>query len=294
MAVIAGPTASGKSAVALAVAAACDGVIINADASQLYADLRVLTARPSPADEAVVPHRLYGVLDGADIASAAAWAALARAEITAALAAGRLPILVGGTGLYLRTLIEGIAPVPAIDAAVREAVRGLSAAGAQAALVAEDPAAAARLAPADQQRIRRALEVVRSSGRTLADWQQHRSGGLALPVMGFVLNVPRNVLHARCNARFEAMLAAGALDEVSALLARRLAGDRPILKAVGVPPLAAHLAGHISLADAAAQACLDTRHYAKRQTTWFRNQHPGWTAIDARDGAAAVIERLNR
>jgi tRNA dimethylallyltransferase len=278
--VIAGPTASGKSALAVAVAQALGGTIINADASQLYADLPIISARPTPAEEAVVPHRLYGVLDGDEVASAARWAAMAQAEIAAARNAGRVPILVGGTGMYLRTLIDGIAPVPDIDPGIRDAVRAMAAAEVHAALACEDAEAAARLQPADQQRMRRALEVVRSTGVALAVWQQQREGGLSMPVRGLVLRVPRPLLYARCDARFVAMMAAGAVDEVRALLARGLPDDRPVLKAVGVPPLAAYLAGQSTLDAAVAKAQQDTRNYAKRQMTWFANQHPDWQVID--------------
>jgi tRNA dimethylallyltransferase len=278
--VIAGPTASGKSALAVAVAQALGGTIINADASQLYADLSIISARPSRAEEAVVPHRLYGVLDGDAVASAARWAGMARAEIAAAREAGRVPILVGGTGLYLRTLIDGIAPVPDIDPGVREAVRAMAAAEVHAALQREDAAAAARLQPADQQRTRRALEVVRSTGVALSVWQQQREGGLEMPVRALVLRGNRAALYARCDARFAAMVNAGAVDEVRALLARQLPDDRPVLKAVGVPPLAAYLGGQLTLDAAVAQAQQDTRNYAKRQTTWFANQHKDWPVID--------------
>jgi tRNA dimethylallyltransferase len=290
--VIAGPTASGKSAVALALARALGGTIINADASQLYADLRIITARPTPEEEAAAPHRLYGVLDGDDTASAARWAAMARAEIVAAEAAGRLPILVGGTGMYLRSLIDGLAPVPPIDAGVRAAVRELSPGAVHAALEREEPGAAARLAPADQQRTRRALEVVRSTGRPLSAWQQQRHGRLEADVRGVVMTMPRPQLYARCEARFDAMLAAGAMEEVAALMARRLPADRPVLKAVGVPPLAACLAGDLPLAEAVARAKQDTRHYAKRQTTWFGNQHSGWARLEAGAPMAALLAAI--
>ena len=178
LALIAGPTASGKSALAIELAERIGGVVVNADASQVYRDLRILSARPSPADEARVPHRLFGHVDGADSCSAARWAAEARAVIGEVHAAGQVPVLVGGTGLYLRTLLDGIAPVPAIDPAIREAVRALPVAQAHAALAVEDPAAAARLAPADTTRVARALEVVRSTGRPLAAWQAQREGGI--------------------------------------------------------------------------------------------------------------------
>lgn len=279
--VIAGPTASGKSALALAEAEARNGVVINADASQLYADLRILTARPTPEEEARAPHRLYGVRDAAAPCSAAEWATLAAAEIDRAHAAGRLPILVGGTGLYLRTLLDGIAPVPPIDPAVRMAVRAMEPADAHAALVREDPVMGARLAPADRQRTMRALEVVRSTGRSLRDWQAMREGGIGhrVTLEAALLLPDRATLYARCDARLDDMIAAGALDEVACIAARDLPPELPAMKAVGVPPLLAHLSGTLPLEAAVEQAKLDTRRYAKRQMTWFRNQTPSWTRI---------------
>lgn len=283
VAVIAGATATGKSAVAMAVAERLGGVVINADASQLYADLAVLTARPGTADLARVPHRLYGVLDGAEAGSAAAWAALARTEIDAALAAGRLPILVGGTGLYLRTLLDGIAAIPEVPAAVRGTVRALDPAAARAALEAEDAAAAARLHPSDRQRILRALEVVRATGRPLADWHGVATGGLldTHSVSAVVIDCPRELLVQRCDARVDAMLAGGAIVEVERLLARGLPGDLPVMRAIGVPPLAAYLRAETTLEVARDRLAIDTRRYAKRQATWWRNQTPGWPRFDA-------------
>ena len=278
VALIAGPTASGKSAAAIALAQAHDGVVINADASQVYADLRVLTARPDAAEEAQAPHRLFGHVDAADSGySAARWATEARAAIAAAHEAGRLPVLVGGTGLYLRTLLDGIAPVPAIDPDVRAAVRALPVAEAHRCLAIEDPEAATRLAPADTTRVARALEVVRSTGRPLGAWQQERVGGIgdAIALAPAILLPDRDTLFARIDARCEAMFAGGALEEVEALLARDdIAADAPIRRAIGVPPIAAMLSGACSRAQAIAQVQLDTRRYAKRQYTWFRNQPP--------------------
>jgi len=279
--VLTGPTASGKSALALALAEASNGAIINADASQLYADLRIITARPSPEDEARAPHLLYGVLDGDDPANAARWAAMARGAIAEVRAAGRHPIVVGGTGLYLTALIDGIAPVPEIDPAVRAEVRGLATPAAAAALAREDPALAARLKPGDRQRLLRGLEVVRSSGRSLLDWQTVRAGGLAgeVALRRLVVDVPRPILHARAEARLETMIAAGALAEVEALLARRLSDDRPVLRAVGVRELGAVLAGSATLAAALAAAAAATRQYQKRQSTWARSQASDWDRV---------------
>ncbi len=253
------------------------GVIINADASQLYRDLAIVSARPTAAEEAAVPHRLYGVLAGADVCSVARWVELAKAEIASTRTAGRQPIIVGGTGMYLTALVHGLAPVPAIDEQVRAAVRALDTASARAALEQDDPGAASRLMPADRQRTLRALEVVRSTGRTLADWQQHRYGGLGVAaVQGIIVDRPRAELNARAESRLEAMLSAGALDEAASLLALGLPADVPVMKALAVPQLAAHLAGQISLAEAMALALIATRQYQKRQQTWARNQFPDW------------------
>ncbi len=282
MAVIAGPTASGKSALALAVAARIGGTIINADASQLYADLRIISARPSAAEAALVPHRLYGVLDGDDAASAARWAEMAKAAIADVHRDGRVPILVGGTGLYIATLLQGIAPVPDIDPDVRAAARALATPDAAVALAAEDPALAARLMPTDRQRILRGLEVMRSTGQSLLHWQATRVGGIAADsdVRAVVVDVPRAVLNARAETRLAQMVEAGALAEVAALLARGLPDDRPVLRALGVAEFARVLAGATPLADAVAAAATATRQYQKRQLTWARNQVPDWRRID--------------
>ncbi len=300
VALIAGPTASGKSAAAIAVAEAHGGVVVNADASQVYRDLRVLSARPSPADEARVPHRLFGHVDGADTGySAARWAAEARAAIAAIHAEGRLPVLVGGTGLYLRTLLDGIAPVPDIDPAIRAEVRALPVADAHAALRHEDPAAAARLNPADTTRVARALEVVRSTGRSLQDWQAHKEGGIGdrIALSAVILLPDRDWLNARIDRRFGEMLDEG-LDEAAALLARPdLPADAPIRRAIGVPEAAALLAGTMTRTEAETAGALATRRYAKRQFTWFRHQPgPGWIAIPdtAPDVRRNIIETLLR
>ena len=277
--VIAGPTASGKSALALDFAERAGGVIVNADASQVYADLRILSARPSPEEEARVPHRLYGVIDGATACSAADWAELARAAIREAQAGGRMPVLVGGTGLYIRTLLDGIAPVPEIPDAVRAEVRALD--DPHAALAVEDPAMASRLRPSDRQRSARALEVKRATDRSLADWQAATEGGIAAEVdlRPYVVEIDREQLYARCDQRFDAMLAAGALDEVAALARRGLSPQLPVMKALGVPPLLRHLAGELPLDEAAEIARRETRRYAKRQLTWFRHQAADWRRI---------------
>lgn len=283
LALIAGPTASGKSALAMAVAERHDGIVINADSAQVYRDLRVLTARPSPADEARVPHRLFGYIDGAESCSAARWAQDAAAEIATVHAAGKLPLLVGGTGLYLRTLLDGIAPVPDIDPTIRAEVRALPVAEAHAALSALDPAAARRLAAADTTRVARALEVVRSTGRTLSAWQAERHGGIAAKVAqaAVVLLPDREWLLQKCDARATAMFDEGAVEEVRTLLARDdLPADATIRRAIGVPEVAALLAGDSTRAQALEAVRLATRQYAKRQFTWFRNQPPkSWLRI---------------
>jgi tRNA dimethylallyltransferase len=279
LALIAGPTASGKTALALAMAARENGVIINADASQVYADLPILSAAPSAGERASVPHRLFGVIDGAEICTAARWAGLARREIASAHAAGRLPILVGGTGLYLRTLLDGIAPVPAIPADVRAAVRALPVAQVRALLEAEDPLMAARLHSNDAQRNARALEVIRATGRSLAGWQSAPAEGGLLPqvdLRALVVEVPREILVARIDDRVAQMWRAGASDEVRRLAARGLSASLPVMRAIGVPPLLALLAGGLDEAAALARWRQDTRQYARRQATWARNQTGGW------------------
>ncbi|USI72080.1 tRNA (adenosine(37)-N6)-dimethylallyltransferase MiaA [Sphingomonas morindae] len=273
---IAGPTASGKTGLALRVAERTGATIINADASQVYRDLRILTARPSAAEEAAVPHRLFGHIDAAVAHNVAAWAEEARAAIAAVHAQGGVPLLVGGTGLYLRTLIDGIAPVPEIDPAIRAAVRALDAPALHAALLSEDPGVAARLRPSDTSRLARALEVVRSSGRSLADWQAHRVGGIggAVRLVPLLLLPEAKALAARIDRRFEAMLAEGAVAEVEALVARGLDPALPAMRAIGVAEIAAWRAGRIYRATAVASAQAASRRYAKRQRTWFRHQSP--------------------
>ena len=268
---IAGPTASGKSALALEEAERRDGSIINADASQLYADIPILSAQPDAAARARVPHLLYGVIDGAEACSAARWAAMARAAIADVQAAGRLPVLVGGTGLYLRTLIEGIAPVPPIAPDLRAAVRALDPAAVRAALVLEDPRMAARLHPNDPQRNARALEVIRGTGRSLADWQALTEGGIGrdMEIEAWLLMPGLDLLGQRIAARFARMIAAGGLGEVARLAARGLDPGVPVMKALGVPSLLAHLAGRLDLDEAVAAAVSQTRAYARRQRTWF-------------------------
>ncbi len=287
VALIAGPTASGKSDLAVRLAIAHgNAVVINADSAQVYADLAVLSARPTADEMRGVPHRLFGTWVGASACSAADWAAAARREIDAAHGDGKLPILVGGTGLYLRTLVDGIAPVPPIDPEVREAVRALPVAEAYAALAREDPPRAASLAPADTTRVARALEVVRSTGRSLADWQARREGGIGafVELRPLILTAEREWLAERCDRRFASMVEGGAVAEVEALLARKLDPSRPVMRAIGVPELAGWLRGELSQSQAIVAGQLATRRYAKRQATWFRHQPPAdWPRIGAED-----------
>lgn len=297
VALIAGPTASGKSdlAVRLALAWQARGgkaVVINADSAQVYRDLAVLSARPTPEEMRGVPHRLFGAWDGAQACSAAEWAAAARREIAEAHVAGALPILVGGTGLYIRTLLDGIAPVPPIDPDVRAAARAIEQAEAHAALAVEDPVAAVRIAPADRTRTARALEVVRSTGRPLHAWQAHRTGGIGerIALTPAVLLPERQWLYERCDRRFASMLESGAVEEVAALLARDLDPALPVMRAIGVPEIAAMLRGERSRAETIAAGSQATRNYAKRQYTWFRRQPPGeWTRVESHECA---VERL--
>ena len=292
---LAGPTASGKSALSLALAERLGGSIINADSMQVYRDLHIITARPTPdeEEEARAEHLNYGHVDAAENYSVGRWCLDAQAAIARTRRAGRLPILVGGTGLYFKALIQGLAAVPPIPADIRVAIRNRLASEGVAPLHAElmrrDPAAAQRLLPGDRSRITRALEVVLATGRPLADW--HREGMPpsvdAARAVKLFLDVDRAELYRRIDARFDAMLASGALDEVRALAARGLDPSLPAMKAHGVPWLIRHLRGEITIADAVAGAKRDTRRYTKRQETWFRNQLPDFKWV-----APEEVERL--
>ncbi|TFI56670.1 tRNA (adenosine(37)-N6)-dimethylallyltransferase MiaA [Sphingomonas parva] len=301
VALIAGPTASGKSGLALALARRSASVIVNADSAQVYRDLRIVSARPSITEEEEVPHRLYGTRDGASPCSAAEWAADARREIEIAHGEGRLPILVGGTGLYIRTLLEGIAPVPAIDPDIREAVRRLPVAEAHAALAREDAEAAARLRPSDTTRVARALEVVRSTGHGLAHWQRERTGGIEDRVVlrPLLLLPPRPWLYERCDRRFDEMFQDQGIAEVSLLLERGLDPALPVMRAIGVREIAAFLRGELGREEALEAGRRATRQYAKRQYTWFAHQPPDawprWNGpLDTADsGALALLEPGN-
>lgn len=276
---IAGPTASGKSRLALDMARQSGAVIINADSQQLYADLRVLTARPLVAEEAQAEHRLYGVADAAEAWSVGRWSRAAL-DLLDELD-GRPAILVGGTGLYFTALTRGLADIPAVPAPVRDAVQARYDAQGEtafrAALAAVDPASAARIESGDRQRLIRALSVAEASGRPLSDWTADTTPLLTPGSWeGLVVEPDRAPLYAACDMRVDLMLDGGALDEVRALVARDLSPNLPAMKAVGVRELAAHLAGDLTL-DAAVDALKQaTRNYAKRQLTWFRNQTSGW------------------
>ena len=295
---IAGPTASGKSALALALAERLGGVVINADSMQVYRDLRIITARPSRQEQARVPHRLYGHVDASVNYSVGAWCRDVRAVLGDAERYGRTPILVGGTGLYFTALTKGLAAVPPIPPDIRDLVRGRLMAEGVAPLYAEllerDSATAHRLMPNDRSRISRALEVILATGRSLTEW--HREG---LPPLidasraaKVFVTCEREELKKRIETRFHAMLAAGALDEVRALAERQLDPTLPAMKAHGVPWLIRHLHGEIMLDEAAAGGIMDTRRYAKRQVTWFRNQLPDWPWLPAGTAEAAILSEV--
>jgi tRNA dimethylallyltransferase len=295
---IAGPTASGKSALALALAEELGGAIVNADSMQVYGALRVITARPSREEEAHAPHRLYGHIDAAEIYSTGRWLADI-ADVLAALSAeGRVPIIVGGTGLYFKALTEGLAAVPPIPteirADVRERLEREGVAPLYAELIQRDPVTAARLMPLDRTRIARALEVVLATGRSLSDWHTESVPPLLDPartVRAFV-TCERKDLVARIERRFSVMLVQGALEEVRALAARELNPLLPAMKAHGVPWLIRHLKGELSLEEAAEGSIMDTRRYAKRQLTWFRGQMKDWPAVQPDTGFDAILRAL--
>ena len=299
---IGGPTASGKSALAADVAERFGGVVVNADSMQLYRDLPILTSWPDEELRACAPHRLYGVLDGAERCSAGRWRSMAMAEIESIHGNGALPILVGGTGFYLRALLDGLAPVPAIPEAVREAVRMLyereGSVGLHARLSALDRKAAQRLEPGDSQRVMRAYEVIEATGRSLLSWQEERHDRYTGHAAVLVLEPPRDSLYEACNERFEHMMAVGALDEAARLQGRGLDPGLPVMKAVGVRALLDHLSGVTTLERAIALGRQATRRYAKRQTTWFRTQMPGGARMldryrpESKRESLALVERM--
>jgi tRNA dimethylallyltransferase len=274
--IVAGPTASGKSTLALRLAASLHGTIINADSMQVYRELRVLTARPSPHDEAEAPHRLYGIRPAAEPGSVAWWRTEALDAMDQAQAANRVPILTGGTGLYFAALTDGLVdiPDPGTDARA-EARRRLAEHGPQAlhaALSKVDPATASRLKPGDSQRLARAWEVWSGTGRGLAAWQQHRAAPAPWHFTAILLDPPRCTLREAIAIRFQAMLQDGAVDEVRALLALQLDPSVPAMRAHGVPELSAYLRHEIDLAEAGRRTEMVTNQYTKRQGTWFRHR----------------------
>jgi tRNA dimethylallyltransferase len=295
---IAGPTASGKSALALDLAQKFGGVIVNADAMQVYRDLRIITARPTPEEEVLAPHRLYGGIDAAENYSVGRWCSDAAPVLASTERDGRTAIVVGGTGLYFNALTRGLSAVPPIPAAIRDAVRARLASDGVEALHAElterDPAGAARLKPGDRARVTRALEVVLATGRSLLDWHEdNRPPGVdAARAVKIFLMPDRDELLRRIDARFEAMIASGAIEEVEALAARDLDPELPAMKAHGVPWLVRHLRGEIALAEAVEGGKRDTRQYTKRQATWFRNQLPDFVWVAPGEALAAVQDQL--
>jgi tRNA dimethylallyltransferase len=295
--VIGGPTASGKSWLAGTLARELKGDVINADSMQVYAELPVLTAQPDAALRAAVPHHLYGVMSAREICSAARWAQLAWAAIDTVREQGRRPIVVGGTGLYLRALIQGLSPVPEIPAEIREASRALlkqlGPEAFYARLAGRDPAAAARLRPSDPQRLARAWEVLEATGRSLTDW--HGEDGPGRPggsFLTFVLIPERAGLYARIDQRFVEMVQGGGIEEVRALAGMDLPAAAPALKALGVPELRAYLAGSTDLETVLAAGQQSTRRYAKRQMTWFRNQTPTANKITLDVANKTSMERI--
>jgi tRNA dimethylallyltransferase len=295
---IAGPTASGKSALALSLAEKLGGVVVNADSMQVYSHLRVITARPTPADEARVPHRLYGHVDEAENYSVGRWCRDAGEVLGEIVALGLLPILVGGTGLYFKALTSGLAAVPPIPAEIRGGVRGRLLSEGVAPLYAElierDPVTAHRLMPNDRSRISRALEVMLATGRSLSAWHKDGMPPLLDPARAakVFLTCDRSELVTRIERRFAAMLKAGALDEVRTLAARKLDPALPAMKAHGVPWLIRHLMGEISFDEAAAGGVMDTRRYAKRQVTWFRNQMKDWPFAGLAEAQEVIMSQF--
>ena len=287
---ICGPTAAGKSAVALALAEQAGGTVINADAMQLYSDLRVVTARPGADDEARAPHSLYGVVDGSERASVASWLDLAATAVDAARKAGSLPIVVGGTGMYLQAAREGIAPIPEVPVEIHQACLDELAAGGgaafRAALARLDRETAARLFDGDSQRLVRAMGVVRATGRPISAWQSDpHQGAIAGQAIAISVMPPRPDIYARIDHRFAQMMEEGAVEEVEALAARRLDPSLPVMKAIGVREILAMQAGEINRARAIELASRDSRHYAKRQMTWIRNNYRAQMSIDEKFSA---------
>ena len=293
---IAGPTGSGKSALAVALAERLDGVIINADSMQVYRELAILTARPGEADLGRAPHRLYGHVSGSEAYSAGRFLREAAAEIAAAHAQGQTAVVAGGTGLYLKALTEGLSPIPEVPPEIRNHWRAEAqhheAPALHAVLARRDPEMAARLAPGDRQRVTRALEVLDASGRSLADWQRAPGRPAVDPetTLKFVLRPDRDVLRRRCDQRFDAMMENGALDEVARLLSLGLPRDLPVMRALGVGPLIAMIEGRIGRAEAVMRSKSETRQFAKRQETWLRRYMIAWIGIIAQETEIRAAE----
>jgi len=303
LALIAGPTASGKSGLAVQLAiklneAGREAAVINCDSAQVYRDLCVLSARPNEEEMAGVPHFLFGDWDGANACSTAEWAASAKGVIADCHNRSVVPILVGGTGLYMRTLLDGISPIPPIEPEIRAEIRAMDQSDARAALNCEDPEAAARLAPADTARTARALEVVRSTGKPISYWQGKPAGGIgkSVELNPLILLPNREELYRKCDLRFELMLECGAIEEVEVLLKRDLNPELPIMRAIGVREIAAWLKGEVLRDEMIRSGQQSTRQYAKRQFTWFRNQPPqDWPRIAPdKSDICNIFERLLR
>lgn len=290
-----GPTGTGKSGLALEIARARPAVIINADAMQMVDALRIITARPTEAEERQAEHALYGVLDAREPTSVALWLELVRPVIDRAWAQGKLPLLVGGTGMYIKALMEGLSRMPTIADAIREEVRELTTEQAYAALEEEDPQMASRLKRGDTQRILRALEVMRGTGTSLAEWQE-QTGEPTFPKATYHMfhtELPREEVYARIDRRFELMIEQGALEEVKALMELHLPLSIPIMRAHGVPELMAHLKGEMELKKAISKGQQNTRNYAKRQLTWLRQQAKNSVSIQM-DNPSERAEGLAR
>lgn len=297
---IAGPTASGKTALAIALARRLGGVVVNADSMQVYRDLRIITARPSPQEEAAAPHRLFGHVDAAENHSVGRWLAQVGPLLGDLAREGRPPIVAGGTGLYFKALTDGLSSIPPVPQDVRDAIRAstmdVPAEQLHRELASRDPLTAARLRPSDRQRIIRAMEVFHATGQPLASFQGGRQGGLldAARCVKLFLAPGRDVLYPRIDARFDAMVSLGALEEVKALAARGLDPALPAMRAHGVPWLVKALRDEMTLGEAIERAKADTRHYAKRQFTWFRHQAQGWSWAAPEEGEAAVLRGMGR
>ena len=292
---IAGPTASGKTALALRLAERLGGEIVNADALQIYRDLEVLSARPSSEEQAGIPHHLFGVADAAEGWSVGRWLAAAQAVLESIAAHGRPAVVVGGTGLYFRALTQGLAQLPSVSAELRQATGArfdqIGEAAFRTELRAVDPAAETRISPGDRQRLTRAMEVHAGTGRALSDWQADAAPAFARDYQALVLEPSRAALYAGCDARFRTMMDRGALEEARALLARNLDPTLPAMKAVGVRELRPPPAGEPAREDAIALGQQQPRRYAKRQLTWLRNQTPDWPRI-AEDDPEAQARRM--